>query len=158
MDTIRVLIAEDSPTSRQLIRAIIGEQPDLRIVGEATNGEEAVEMTARLRPDVVLMDVHMPVLDGIAATREIMARAPTPIVVVSAVKRGGVDLSLTATQAGALMALPKPHSPFSPRFEQQRREMFDMLRAMAHVKVVRRWNEEIGVGPSRSAKPVPGTV
>ncbi len=158
MDSIRVLIADDSPTSRTLIRSIVEGEPDLRLVGEAVNGEEAVEMTNRLRPDVVLMDVHMPILDGIAATRAIMARAPTPIVVVSAVTRDDVDLSLTATQAGALIALPKPDSPSSPRFEQQRREIVAMVRAMAQVKVVRRWNEEAGARPKTRASNIPRSV
>jgi two-component system, chemotaxis family, protein-glutamate methylesterase/glutaminase len=63
------------------------------------------------------MDVHMPVADGIAATKQIMMESPTPIVIVSAMSQRDVDLSLSATQAGALMALPKPESPGSPHFE-----------------------------------------
>ena len=139
---IRVLIADDSPTARALLRAILDAQPDLRVVGEAVNGNEAVASTEALRPDVVLMDVHMPELDGIEATREIMARRATPIVVVSSVSQRDVDLSLQATEAGALVALPKPEGPSSPRFREQSDQIVSMVRAMAGVKVVRRWSLE----------------
>ncbi len=142
MQRTRVLIADDSPTARMLMRSILEGAPDLEIVGVAANGEEAVELTEQLRPDVVLMDVHMPVLDGIDATKEIMSRAPTPIVIVSAVTQRDVDLSLSATQAGAVLALPKPGSPGSASFEVQSAELVSMLRAMAQVKVVRRWAPE----------------
>lgn len=138
-DTIRVLLADDSPTARALIRAILRDAGGFQIVGEAVDGNEALELAERLSPDLILMDVHMPGLDGIAATREIMSRSPRPIVIVSAATARDVDLSLNATQAGALMALPKPDGPASPRFEEQRAELVRMARAMASVKVVRRW-------------------
>ena len=142
MSPIRVLIVDDSPTARTLMRAILSEEPDMQVVGEASDGRAAVDLTEELRPDVVVMDVHMPVLDGIAATREIMTQAPTPIVIVSAVTQREVDLSLSATEAGALIALPKPDSPMSPRFGEQRAHLVSMVRAMANVKVVRRWMPE----------------
>ena len=139
-ETIRVLLADDSPTARALIRAILRDAGGFHIVGEASDGNEALELTDRLAPDLILMDVHMPGLDGIAATREIMSRSPRPIVIVSAATARDVDLSLNATQAGALMALPKPEGPTSPRFDEQSAELVRMARAMASVKVVRRWS------------------
>jgi chemotaxis response regulator CheB len=66
---IRVLIADDSPTARQLIRAILESDPELRVVGEARDGAEAVRMAEELAPDIVLMDVNMPVLDGLGRPR-----------------------------------------------------------------------------------------
>lgn len=142
MQTVRVLLADDSMTARTMMRSILESEDHIRIVGEAKNGVEAVEMTRELQPDIVLMDVHMPVMDGIDATKEIMARAPTPILIVSAATQRDVDLSLSATQAGALLALPKPDSPTSPRFEEQRAELVAMVRALSQVKVVRRWVDE----------------
>jgi DNA-binding NarL/FixJ family response regulator len=69
--TVRVVVADDQELVRSGLVAMVDTQPDLTVVGEAGNGHEAVEQAARHRPDVVLMDVRMPVLDGIAATREI---------------------------------------------------------------------------------------
>jgi two-component system, chemotaxis family, protein-glutamate methylesterase/glutaminase len=137
---IRVIIADDSATARELLRAVLELDGDIEVVAEAHDGVEAVEVVQQVRPDLVVMDVHMPIADGLEATKEIMMRAPTPILIVSAVTHRDVDLSLSATQAGALMALPKPESPASPRFEDSARELRAMVRAMAQVKVVRHWS------------------
>lgn len=136
----RVVIADDSATARQLLRAIIESDSTLQVVGEAHDGAEAVEMVEALRPDVVIMDVHMPVSDGLEATKEIMMRAPTPIIIVSTAKHyRDIEISLSATQAGALLMLAKPSGPTSPRFEEERSELIAMTKALAQVKVVRRW-------------------
>lgn len=141
---IRVLIADDSATARQLLRSVLERDGDVRVIAEAHDGAEAVRLVERHRPDLVVMDVHMPVASGLEATKQIMIRTPTPIVIVTAVSQRDVDLSLSATQAGALMALPKPDSPASPRFEQSAAELRDMVRAMAQVKVVRHWSADTG--------------
>ena len=138
---IRVVVAEDSLTTRELLVEILESDPEIRVVGQATNGAEAVELVARLRPDLVTMDVHMPVMDGFTATKEIMVRVPTPILIVSASARGrDVELSLDAIRAGALMVVTKPDDPRSARFDGRRDELVAMAKAMAEVKVVRRWN------------------
>jgi DNA-binding NarL/FixJ family response regulator len=86
--TLRVFIADDQPLMRAGFRMILEAEPDLEIVGEATNGREAVAEAGRLRPDVVLMDVRMPEMDGIEATRAIRALAgeasKTPIIALTA--------------------------------------------------------------------------
>jgi two-component system, chemotaxis family, protein-glutamate methylesterase/glutaminase len=137
---IRVIIADDSATARTLLRSIIEGGGDMRVIAEAKDGADAIRLVQQHRPDLVIMDVHMPVADGLAATKEIMMRVPTPILIVSAVSRRDVDLSLSATQAGALMALPKPGDPTAPRFHEAAAELLGMARAMAGVKVVRRWS------------------
>lgn len=136
---IRAVIADDSATARQLLRAILEEEGDIRVIAEARDGVEAVTTVDEMRPDIVLMDVHMPRADGLHATKEIMMRAPTPIVIVSSMAQRDVDLSLSATHAGALLALPKPAGPSSERHAEEARELRQMVRAMAGVKVVRRW-------------------
>jgi two-component system chemotaxis response regulator CheB len=158
-EPIRVLLADDSPTARALLGGILREAGGFLVVGEATDGLEAVQLVERLAPDLVLMDVHMPVLDGIAATREIMMRVPCPILIVSAATARDVNLSLTATHAGALLALPKPDGPGSGRFPAQRDEIIAMARAMANVKVVRRWRTEDRPPPTRPVgKTPPGSA
>jgi two-component system, chemotaxis family, protein-glutamate methylesterase/glutaminase len=137
---IRAVVADDSPTARQLLRAILEHDGDISVIAEARDGIEAMELVEQHRPDLVIMDVHMPNADGLEATKEIMMRAPTPILIVSAVTQRDVDLSLSATQAGALMAVAKPESPTSPRFEESAEQLLSMARAMSQVKVVRRWS------------------
>lgn len=137
---IRVLVAEDSTTARELVVAILKSDPlRLTVVGEATNGLEAVEMTKRLRPDVVTMDIRMPLLGGFEATRRIMMEAPTPVVIVSGIDVSDVATSLHALRAGALAILEKPPGPESAGFEERSRALLDTVRAMAEVKVVRRF-------------------
>jgi two-component system chemotaxis response regulator CheB len=136
---IRVLVAEDSPTARALLVAMLSADPEIQIVAEAKTGIEAVEMAERLRPDLVTMDVHMPELDGLQATERIMASAPCPILIVSSQARDAdISLSLDATRAGALLVLPKPEGPLSARFEAEKRHLVSMVKALSLVKVVRR--------------------
>jgi two-component system chemotaxis response regulator CheB len=73
---IRVLIVEDSPTSRAWLKQLLGEDPEIQVVGQAVDGQQAVDMAARLQPDLITMDVVMPDMDGLEATRQIMARWP----------------------------------------------------------------------------------
>jgi two-component system chemotaxis response regulator CheB len=136
---IRVLVAEDSPTARALIVSMLSAEKDIHIIGEAATGREAVAMAERLGPDLVTMDVHMPEMDGLEATKQIMVRSPCPIIIVSSSARSDeVALSLEATRAGALMVLPKPDGPSSPGFAADSRQLVSMVRAMSQVKVVRR--------------------
>ncbi len=137
---IRVVVAEDSLTVRELLIEILDSDQEITVVGQAGNGLEAVELTASLKPDLVTMDVHMPVMDGLAATKEIMVRAPTPILIVtSSARESDVSLSLNAMRAGALMVVSTPDDPRSPMFDRRRADLLAMAKAMAQVKVVRRW-------------------
>ncbi len=137
---IRVLIADDSSTARGLLRSILENDPDVRVIGEATNGLEAVERTQQLRPDLVTMDLRMPLLDGLEATKEIMITAPTPIIIVTASANATeVETGLHTLRAGALAVMPKPPGPGAPRFEDAARELVATVKAMAQVKVVRHW-------------------
>jgi len=79
----RVVIADDHPLSRAGLRAMLAGEPDLEIVGEAATGQETVDLCCALNPDLVLMDVRMPELDGLAATRTIMQQCPTRILIVT---------------------------------------------------------------------------
>ena len=138
MDEIRVLIAEDSPTQRLHLRRLIASAPDLVVVGEARNGEEVIALTEQLRPAVVSMDVRMPIVDGLEATRHIMAHTPTPVVIVSGALESELDLALNALEAGALAVVPKPPDEKSPDFAAKRHELLTTLRAMAGVRVIAR--------------------
>jgi two-component system chemotaxis response regulator CheB len=151
---IRVLVAEDSATARALLVSMLSADPEITIVGEAATGAEAVEMAERLAPDLVTMDVHMPVLDGLEATKRIMTRSPRPIIIVSSAARTDeVELSLEAMRSGALMVLPKPQGLQSATFEAERRQLLSMVRALAQVKVVRRHGAASGTAPRHTPFP-----
>jgi two-component system chemotaxis response regulator CheB len=137
------MVVEDSPTARELLGGILESDPDIKVVGEASNGMEAIELAARLRPDLITMDIHMPLLDGYEATKRIMDQTPTPILIVSSSSSGQeFRSSMEAIKAGALMVVSKPDNPLGERFEGRRTELLAMVKAMAEVKVVRRWNRE----------------
>jgi two-component system chemotaxis response regulator CheB len=106
---IRVLVVEDSLTVRRRLVDVLSQDPELRVVGEAVDGKQGIELCERLRPDVVTMDMMMPVMTGVAAVEYIMAYCPTPILVVSAsMNRGELFRTYDALAAGAIDVLDKP--------------------------------------------------
>ncbi|MBL7259277.1 chemotaxis-specific protein-glutamate methyltransferase CheB [Paractinoplanes lichenicola] len=110
---IRVLLVEDSATMRHHLRESLAADPELQVVGEATDGGDAVAMVARLRPDVVTMDMMLPTMSGLVATEHIMAEHPTPILVVSSADRRELFSTYNALAAGAVDVLEKPRGDAS---------------------------------------------
>ena len=112
---IRVLVADDSPTLRAALCALLAEDPRLCIVGQAADGVEAVEKARALRPDVITMDVNMPRLDGLGATAAIMAEAPSRVLMISSVRQHRqLELSFKAMAAGALELGARPAAQRRP--------------------------------------------
>jgi two-component system chemotaxis response regulator CheB len=113
----RVLVTDDSRLAREVLSSLLGRDPDIEVVGLARDGIEAIRLVQELRPDIVLMDLHMPILDGIAATAEIMRRVPMPVVLVTSAKiwdRG--DALVDALDHGVVDVIAKPArtTPGSP--------------------------------------------
>ncbi|MDK9779441.1 MULTISPECIES: chemotaxis response regulator protein-glutamate methylesterase [unclassified Vibrio] len=104
---IKVLVVDDSSFFRRRVSEIINSESRLEVIDVAVNGREAVEKAKTLKPDVITMDIEMPVMDGITAVREIMAAAPTPILMFSSLTHDGAKATLDALDAGALDFLPK---------------------------------------------------
>ncbi len=141
---IRVLVVDDSPTVRELLVRILQSDPDLRVVGMARDGQEAVSLAGQLRPDVITMDIRMPRMDGFQATKRIMQHYPTPIVVVSAsVDAEDLKITFNAIRAGALTVVEKPSGPAGPAFEAMRDQLVTTVKLMSEVHVVRRWGTEM---------------
>lgn len=106
MSPSRILLVDDDPLFRDGLQTILSVQPGIEIIGEASNGEEALNLAKSLSPDVVLMDVHMPLLDGIAATRHLKTICPLCQVIVLTTFCS-IDLEREAIRAGAVCLLPK---------------------------------------------------
>jgi two-component system, chemotaxis family, protein-glutamate methylesterase/glutaminase len=100
---ITVLVVEDSPVVRELMVHILSSDPAIRVLGTASDGEEALEAVGRLKPDIITMDIHMPKMNGLDASRRIMETHPTPIVVVSgSFEPEEAARTFRALEAGAL--------------------------------------------------------
>jgi two-component system, chemotaxis family, protein-glutamate methylesterase/glutaminase len=103
----RILIVDDSTFFRRRISQILQQDPELVVVGEAKDGLEAIDLVKTLKPDVVTMDIEMPVMDGITAVKKIMAQNPVPIIMFSSLTQEGAQATLDALDAGAVDFLPK---------------------------------------------------
>ena len=135
---IRVLIVNDSITQREILRRLFASDDELVVIAEARNGQEAVAMVQQHAPDVVLMDIHMPGLDGIAATREIMRICPVPIVIASAtLKRRDIDFALQAYEAGEIAVIEKPEGAVLLHLHKMAPELRRELIAASKAKVRR---------------------
>ncbi len=138
---IRVLIVDDSHVSQKFFNKLLSDDGNFELVGLASNGRQAIEAVVQYKPDVVSMDINMPVMDGVEATRHIMQTNPVPIVIVSSLYNASEqEMAVRVLEAGAVSIMPKPHGPGHPRHLFSSRQYLNMLRAMAEVKVVTRRN------------------
>src|SRR5690242_13531662 len=108
-DQIRVLIVDDIPETRDHLTKLLGFEPDMVVVGAAASGREGIDMASNLSPDVVLMDINMPDMDGITATEQLSSRVPAASVVMMSVQ-GEADYLRRSMLAGAREFLVKPFS------------------------------------------------
>ncbi len=125
--TVTVLIVDDSSFFRRRLTEMIDGQPGLKVVGTASNGREGVEKALALKPDVITMDYEMPMLDGISAVREIMAKQPTPILMFSSLTYEGARVTLDALEAGAVDFLPKNFDEISRNAVELRQKLAQRL-------------------------------
>lgn len=133
---VRVLIVDDSPFIREVLRQVLTRYPDIEVVGEASDGKRAEKLVLELRPDVVTMDVVMPMVGGMDAIRSIMTTCPTPIVVVSDAQSDIREVTMHAIEAGAVDAFSKPRAGFD---EATADRLAALLRSAAQVQVRQRW-------------------
>lgn len=128
---IRVLIVDDSAFFRSRLKELLAGDGRFRLVGEASNGREAVERVRELQPDVVTMDLEMPQLNGIEATREIMRLAPVPILMFSSFTVSGAKATLDALDAGAVDYLPKRLEDISQHRSELQHTLCERLYSLA---------------------------
>jgi two-component system chemotaxis response regulator CheB len=134
---IRVLIVDDSAFIRKVLETILITDENVQVVGHAKDGREAVRLSESLKPDVITMDINMPVMDGLQATAEIMTTNPRPIVVVSSESRQGAASTLRALELGAIEFVAKPSSGIDLDMHSVREDLLRKVRLASKVRVVR---------------------
>ena len=143
---VRVLVVDDSGFFRRRVTEMLNADPSLEVIGSASNGKEAIDQVSKLHPDVVTMDIEMPVMDGISATRQIMRSHPTPIIMFSSLTTDGAKATLDALDAGALDFLPKRFEDISNDREEARKVLCERVRQLA-----RRPTRPVPITPAAAA-------
>ena len=131
----KILIVDDSSFFRKRLKEIFESDPSMQVVGEAKDGKEGVAMTEKLRPDVITMDVEMPVMDGITAVKEIMAKCPTPILMFSSLTFEGANSTFKALEAGAIFFMPKNFDDIAHRREDAIKSLIGSVKAVSRSRV-----------------------
>ena len=136
MSKIKVLLVEDSDIAINIYEKILNSSRYIEVVGKAANGKEGLDLVFKLQPDVICTDLHMPEMDGMEFTRQIMAHYPTPILVLSnIVQKTDADNIYKAMKAGAVDIMAKPQTALGENSESMRKELITKIRVLSTKKV-----------------------
>jgi two-component system chemotaxis response regulator CheB len=156
MAKLRVLVVEDSLTIRKRLVEVLSSDPDLEVIAETDDGKTAIELCARMRPDVITLDMMLPVMTGLAATEYIMAHCPTPILIVSAsTNRGELFRTYEALAAGAVDVLDKPLG--DELDDAWERRLVSTVKLVARIKVITHIRAKLAPRVERARTP-PGAL
>jgi two-component system chemotaxis response regulator CheB len=151
---IRVLLVDDSALSLELVSRMLAAAPDIEVVGRAHDGAQALELIEQLHPDVICTDLHMPKMDGLALTRELMVRHPLPILVLSISVQAEQEHNIfSMLEAGALDVLAKPRGGPEANFGVIANDLITKIRILSGVKVIGRRKTAPGAATSTPAAP-----
>ncbi|SNT09954.1 protein-glutamate methylesterase/protein-glutamine glutaminase [Pseudomonas segetis] len=128
---VKVLVVDDSGFFRRRVSEILSSDPNIQVIGTATNGREAIDQAQNLKPDVITMDYEMPMMDGITAVRNIMQRCPTPVLMFSSLTHEGARVTLDALDAGAVDFLPKNFEDISRNPDKVRQLLCEKVHSIA---------------------------
>lgn len=148
---IRVLLVDDSPIALHILQRLLSRSPDIQVVGTAINGRDALDLLPQLNPDVICTDLHMPVMDGLEFTREVMTKDPRPILVLSVSVEAGSENIFHLLEAGAVDIYPKPRAIHEADQDKLAKELASKIRVIAGVHVFRR----NGAGKRKPSQPQP---
>lgn len=152
---IKVLIAEDSLVDREYLSYILCQEADIEVLSVAKDGKEAVELSQTLKPDVIVMDIHMPKMDGFQATRKIMETNPVPIIIISSSDVTNDTIPFLALKAGAVTVLAKPYAIGHPEQKESSQELVQKIRLMSQIRVIKRVGEKDNILPKKViSKPI----
>ena len=144
-DKVKILIVDDSAFMRKSIEIMLSEEPDFEIIGKARDGQEAVDLVPKLRPDVITMDIEMPKMDGLSAVRKIMAKNPTPIIMVSSLTTEGAEATMKALEYGAVDFIPKEMSFVNVNITAIKADLINKIKAIVHQRRLKRLAGRRGV-------------
>ena len=147
---IRVLLVDDSPVAITILKRMLSLSTDIAVVGTAANGREALNLIPQVKPDVICTDLHMPVMDGLVFTREVISTHPLPILLVSISGREDSLNAFKILEAGAVDIFPKPMAASPLDYERTAPELIRKIRILAGVHVFRRSRPDSGFGMSAS--------
>jgi two-component system chemotaxis response regulator CheB len=132
---IRVLVVDDSALMRKMVTEMLSQSDEIEVIGQARDGADALNKLETLRPDVITLDVEMPVMDGLAALEEIMRRRPTPVVMLSSLTQAGAETTLTCLDRGAVDFVAKPGKSISLNITSVTKELTQKVIAAARAKI-----------------------
>ncbi|QHD00253.1 chemotaxis response regulator protein-glutamate methylesterase [Pseudomonas sp. S04] len=150
---VKVLVVDDSGFFRRRVSEILSADPNIQVVGTATNGKEAIDQALALKPDVITMDYEMPMMDGITAVRHIMQRCPTPVLMFSSLTHEGARVTLDALDAGAVDFLPKNFEDISRNPEKVKQLLCEKVHSISRSN--RRFSAYRAPAPAPAAAPIP---
>ena len=154
MTKIKVLVVDDSAFMRKAIENMLSGEQDIEVVGFGANGEEAVELVAKLKPDVLTLDIEMPKMDGLTALKKIMQNNPLPVIMVSSLTQEGAEITLRALDSGAVDFIPKEKSYGSVGILKISHELKNKVRKFAGDKSILHRLHPVSSAAKPAAAPV----
>lgn len=137
MKPVRVMVVDDSVFMRRMVKDLLETDPEIEVVALARDGQEALEMLPEVRPDVVLLDVEMPRLNGLEFLERALSREPLRVIMLSALTQEGSDVTIQALERGALDFIPKPSGTISLDIDRKKEEIIQKVKSVSTIPLER---------------------